>query len=86
MNNAEQILVIIVSAVLAIFLIAAIVATVYIIKVLKQVKRVTTQAERMASSVESAADLLGRSASPLGIIKIIGSIVDQVTKSNRRNK
>lgn len=86
MNNAEQILVIIVSAVLVIFLIAAIIAVVYIIKVLKQVKSITAQAERMASSVESAADMFSRSASPLGIIKIIGGIVDQVTKSNRRNK
>ena len=86
MDNAEQILVIIVSSVLAIFLIAAIVAVIYIIKVLKQVKSITAQAERMASSVESAADMLGRSAGPLGLLKIISSIVDQVTKNNRKRR
>jgi heme/copper-type cytochrome/quinol oxidase subunit 2 len=84
MNNAEQILVIIVSAVLAIFLIFLIVAVVYIIKVLRQVRRITAQAERATLSVESAAELLGRAASPLGFIKVVSGIVEQVTKANRR--
>jgi cobalamin biosynthesis protein CobD/CbiB len=84
MNNAEQILVIIVSAVLAIFLIVAIVASVYIIKVLRQVKKMTEQAQKVALSVESAADLVGRAASPLGLLKLVGGIIEQVTKSNRR--
>jgi len=84
MDNAEQILVIIVSSVLTIFLILLIAATIYFIKVLRQVRRIVEQAERTASTIESAADRLGRSASPLGLIKLVGTIVEQATKYNRR--
>ena len=84
MNNAEQILVIIVSSVLTVFLILLIAAIIYVIKVLRQVRRIVEQAERTASNIESAADLLGRTASPLGLIKLVGGIVEQVNKYNRR--
>jgi len=84
MNNAEQILVIIVSSVLTLLLILLIVASIYAIKVMRQLKRITARAEQVADSVESAADLLGRSAGPIGLIKLVASIVEQTTKSRRK--
>ena len=81
MNNAEQILVIIVSSVLTVLLILLIVGAVYVIKVMRQLKRITARAEQVADSVESAADMFSRSAGPIGLIKLIASIVEQAGKS-----
>lgn len=83
-ENASEILLIIVSAVLAVFLVVAIVAGVYVISVLKQVKRVVKTAENVADNVEAAAQAFERSAGPLAAIKIIGGIIEQVTKSKKR--
>jgi len=84
MNTASEILVIIVSSILAIFLIVLIVAGVYTVKILKQVRRITERAESVAGSVEAAASVFERSASPLAVIKIIGSIINHANKVRNR--
>lgn len=84
MNTAEQILVIIVSSVLAIFLIVLIAALIYIIKLVKQLRRVAERAENVAGSVESAANVFERSASPMMMLKLIGNIVDSASKFKKR--
>jgi uncharacterized membrane protein len=83
-NNAASILLIIVSTVLAIFLVVAIIATIYFIKLLKELRRVTAHAEVVAESVESAANSIGKAASPLAVLKLISSIVTQASKINRK--
>lgn len=84
MNTASEILVIIVSAVLAIFLIVLIIVLIQASKLIKQVKRVTVRAENVADSMEAAASAFERTASPIAIIKIIGNIIDQTTRSRKR--
>lgn len=84
MNTASEVLVIIVSSILAIFLIVLIVASVYAVKVLKQVRRITERAENVAGTVEAAASTIGRAASPLAVLKIIGSIVEHSSKLRKR--
>jgi heme/copper-type cytochrome/quinol oxidase subunit 2 len=84
MNTASEVLVIIVSSILAIFLIVLIVAGVYAVKVLKQVRRITERAENVAGTVEAAASTFGRAASPLAVLKIIGSIVEHSSKFRKR--
>lgn len=86
MNTAEQILVIIVSGVLAIFLLVLIVAGVQFVKVLKQVRRLSDKAENVAESVGSAATTFGRAASPLVVLKLIGNIVSQAHKVNKKRR
>ncbi len=83
-NNAASILVIIVSTVLAIFLISAIIALVYFIKFIKQLRRITDHAEIVAESVETAANNIGKVASPLAFLKLVSNIVNQASKYNRR--
>lgn len=84
MENASEILLIIVSSVLALFLIVTIVAVFYVISILKQVKRVVKTAENVAINVEAAAEAFERTASPLAAIKIISNIIEQVTKAKKR--
>jgi hypothetical protein len=84
MNTASEVLVIIVSSILAIFLIVLIIAVVYTIKILKQVRRITDRAENVAGSVEAAASTFERAASPLAVLKIVGSIVGQASKMRKR--
>lgn len=84
MDDAAEILLIIVSSVLALFLVVTIVAIVYLIGILKQVKKITIQAENVVDSVESAAAAFERTASPIAILKIVGNIVSQVSRMNKK--
>jgi hypothetical protein len=84
MDTAAETLLIVVSAALTIFLIVLIVAISYFIGILKQVKRLTAQAESAVDSLESAANTLKDTASPLAVLKLIGNIVNQASKMNRK--
>jgi hypothetical protein len=84
METASWILLIVVSSALTIFLIVLIVATSYFIGILKQVKRITMQAENAVDSLESAASTLRNSASPLAVLKLVGNIVSQASKFNKK--
>lgn len=86
METASEVLLIIVSAVLSLFLIISIIALVYLIKVLKQVKRITAQAENVVDSVEAAANTFQKAASPLALLKLVGSIVENASKFKRKGK
>lgn len=81
MDTAAQVLLIIVSSVLAIFLIVLIVVGVFFIKVLKEVRRITSKAETVVNSIESA----GRRVSPVAVFRLIGGIVNHGSK-NRRDR
>lgn len=84
MDQAAEVLVVIVSSVLAVFLVALIVALVYFVGILRQVKRITQRAENVADSMESAAHIFERSASPLAVLKIVADIVDKASKIRRK--
>jgi hypothetical protein len=86
METASWVLLIVVSSALTLFLIVLIVAMVYLIGVLKQVKRITTQAESAVDSIEAAAASVQRAASPLAVLKLVGNIVSQASKMNKRRK
>lgn len=82
--DAAEILLIVVSTTLSVFLIVLIVALVYLIGILKQIKRITQRAENVADSVESAAQVFERSASPLALLKLVGEIIDKAYKIRKR--
>ncbi|MBX4197048.1 hypothetical protein KW801_00645 [Candidatus Saccharibacteria bacterium] len=84
MNTASEVLVIIVSSILAVFLIVLIVALVFVVKILKQLRRITERAEDVAGSVQAAANSFERAASPLAILKLLGSIVEQTNRIRKR--
>lgn len=86
METASWVLLIVVSSFMTIFLIVLIVAGIQFIKILKQVRRISERAEDISVSVENAANTFERAASPFAVIKLIGKIVDQASKANRRRR
>lgn len=81
MTNAEYILLLVVGSLLALFILLLVVAAAVGIKILLQVKKLGTKAETVADSVESAANSvetafwsLGKSSTPLAILKLLGRL------------
>ncbi len=80
MENAESILVIIVSSFLTLFLIAVIVLLVLVIKLVKQLKKIADKAEKAVESVEHAGDIFKNTAGPLGAAKFMRNVYKQFKK------
>ncbi len=87
MNGAEQIIAIILSSFLAIFLILSIVALVFTIKLIKQLRNIVEHAENIAEKAEAVTELVGKTAGPVAIGKLLFGIIDSVREqTNKRRK
>lgn len=84
MSTTELTFIIILSVSLTVFLVLFSIALGFFIAILRQVKRVTDRAENVADTVEAAASTFERVASPLAVLKVIGGIVENVTRIKRR--
>lgn len=80
MQNAESILVIIVSAVLALFLLAAIIVLVLIAKLIQSLRRIINDAERVVETAGEAAEMLRNASGPLALFKVVRNIMKAVDK------
>jgi Na+-transporting methylmalonyl-CoA/oxaloacetate decarboxylase gamma subunit len=80
MQNAESILVIIVSSFLTLFLITLIVLMVFVIKLIKQLKRIAEKAEHAVETVEHAGELFKNTSGPLALIKFVRNIIKHSKK------
>jgi hypothetical protein len=74
MDNASEVLLIVVSSTLTVFLIVAIVATVYMIKVLNHIKNITEKAEHIADQAEQVTNFIQKTAGSVAIGKLIANI------------
>jgi hypothetical protein len=83
MQNAESILVIIVSAVLALFLLTAIVVLVMIAKLVQSLRRIIDNAERVVETAGEAAEMLRNASGPLALFKVVRNMVDAVDKMRK---
>lgn len=86
MDTVAEVLLIIVSATLSVFLVVLIIVGVYLISLIKQIRRIAEHAENVADSVESAASTFEKTASPLAVLKVIGSIVENAAKLRRKKR
>lgn len=84
MNNTAVITLVVVSVALTVFLILFCIALGYSISILKQIKRLSTRAENVAESVESAASTFEKAASPIAVLKVIGNIVQTASKFGKK--
>jgi len=80
MENAETILVIILSVTLTIFLIVGIVLIVTLVRLVKSLNAVAVKAQEIVDNVETASDVLKKAAGPLAIGKFMMNMADLIKK------
>lgn len=80
MEDAAEILVIILSCVLTIFLIVMIIVMTLAIKLIKQLRRIADKAEHAVASVESATEILKNTSGQLAAFKLVQNIVKHFKK------
>jgi len=86
MDNAEQILVIILSSTLTIFLIVNIVALVFIIKLVKSVRRISEKAEALTDKAEAVSEFVQHAAGPVLMGKVLAGISDHFFSRKSKRK
>lgn len=87
MDQAAEILVIIVSSVLSIFLIVAIILGIYLIKLTAEIRRLAKSAQDTVSHIETAVVGVSRITSPLFIAEMVNRYIKKFTsKTKRGNK
>ncbi len=80
MENAETILIIILSVTLTIFLIVGIVLGVWLARLVKNLNSVALKAQEIVDNVESASEVLKKAAGPLAAGKFLINIADLIKK------
>lgn len=83
MQNAEAILVIIVSSVLTLFLITSVVVLVMIAKLVSAIKRMVDHAEQVVETAGEAAEMLRNASGPLALFKVLRNVVNSFDKMHK---
>lgn len=86
MENAEQILVVILASALAVFLLLAIIATVKIIQILNHLKAIAEKAEQVADKAEAVGEFFAKTAGPSAIVKLFANVVDAFKQKKSRKR
>lgn len=86
MENAEQILVIILALFLAVFLVAGIIAVMKLIKLLDNLKRVAEKMEKLAESTASLGKYFKYTTGPAAAVKILTKIGKSYFNSKRSRR
>ncbi len=84
MENATEILVVILSAFLAIFLLLNIILAIILIKLALALRHIAEKAEDVVGNVEAAAGMIKKSVNPLVIGKFFVNLAETVLKKDRR--
>lgn len=84
MQDAAEILVIILSTFLALFLLLAIILVVLVIKITKQIKSVTQAAKSTVDTANGFVSTLGKTAAPAMISKYIAQAVTAFVAKKKR--
>lgn len=86
MENAEQILVVMLSTALALFLVLGIVAVIKLIQILNHLKHISEKAEKLASTAETVGEFFKYTAGPAAVGKLITNISEAVFKHHKQTK
>ncbi len=84
MSTAESILVIILSSFLALFLLLGIILTAKLIQLVSRMQEIADKAREVADNVESATEILKKSAGPLAVGRLFVNMAETVFKHKRR--
>ncbi|MGY4893454.1 MAG: hypothetical protein ACO1N2_02030 [Candidatus Saccharimonadota bacterium] len=80
MDQAAEILVIILSVVLSIFLIVAIILGIYLIKLTAEIRRLTQTAQNTVSHIDNAVVGVSRITSPIFVAEMINRYIKKFLK------
>jgi hypothetical protein len=86
MNQAAEVLLIIVSSVLAVFLVVLIIIGIKFIQVMNGLKRLMKQAEKIADSAEAVGEFFRKSSGPASVVKTLANIVESALKHKRKEE
>lgn len=86
MDQAAEILVIIVSTVLSIFLIVGIILVVYLIRLTAEIRRLAKTAQDTVSHIESAVVGVSRLTSPLFVAEIVNRYIKKFTTKVKKGR
>ena len=80
MENAFNIIVLILSGSLFVFLVLAIIATVYVVKLVKQLRSIAESGKHIASQAENLTSNIVQSAATGSFISAVGKLVSVIKK------
>jgi len=83
-QNASEILLIIVSSVLSIFLIVAIILGIYLVKLTAEIRQLAKTAQSTVDHVGSAVNGISRLSSPLFAAELISKYIKKYTKKGKK--
>lgn len=86
MENAQEILVIVLSVTLAIFLVLNIVLLVVLIKIARHIKRISEKAEVFSDKAGNVAEFLASAATPMFAGKVVSNIIDAIFGRTTKRK
>ena len=86
MDQAAQILVIIVSSVLSIFLIVAIILGIYLIKLTSEIRKIAKTAQSTVSHIDSAVVGVSKLTSPLYIAELVNRYIKKFSTQVKKSK
>lgn len=86
MENAQEILIVLLSSVLIVFLIINIIFFVYAIKLVKSVKRISMKAEALTDKAEAVSEFVQHAAVPVLAGKILAGVSDMFFSKKSKRK
>lgn len=86
MDQAAEILVIIVSSVLFVFLVVGIVLGIYIIKLTAEIRRLARSAQDTVTQLEHAVVGVSRMASPLYVAQMVNRYIKKFAKTKEKGE
>lgn len=79
MENAAEILVIILSVTLSVFLIVAIILGIYLIKLTAEIRTITKSAQSAVDHIDTAVSNVSRLTSPVLVAEMVGKYIKKFT-------
>lgn len=83
-QNAAEILLIIVSSVLSIFLIVAIILGIYLIKLTAEIKKLAKTTQDTVDHIDTAVAGVSKLVSPMFVASMIGQYIKKFTKKGKK--
>lgn len=83
-QNASEILLIVVSSVLSVFLVVAIILGIYLIKLTSEIRQLTKSAKSTVDHIDTAVNSVSKLASPMFVASMVGQYIKKFTKKGKK--